>query len=258
MATRRSGVAAVFLPTAPTERDLAHLQPTVLAGRPADLVALLSGPAIRELGAVRTVLITGEVPDVATRAKIVRLLGHATSVIAAWSPPGVRAMWAECSGGTGFHTWPAAEIVEIVNPKTFEPVEPGEPGELVWSALGWAGTVVLRLRTGVRAKLDEATCPSCKRTSPRVIPVAAIAPFAPVLDSHPGVAAWQGELSRRNGSEELVVYLAPSRPGHPGRLIRELDEQLEPTHAVQFIVLSPEAIARRLAEHDNETVVRLR
>ena len=167
MATRRSGVAAVFLATAPSVRELAHLRPTVLAGRPKDLIALLTGPAVRELGSVRTVLTTGDVVDEGTRAKIVRLLGRDASVVAAWSPPGVRAMWAECRGGTGFHTWPAAEIVEVVHPNSLAPVAPGEAGEVVWSALGWAGTVVLRLRTGVRARLDEATCPSCKRTSPR-------------------------------------------------------------------------------------------
>ena len=51
------------------------------------------------------------------------------------------------------------------------------------------------------------------------------------------------------------MYLAPSRPGHPGRLIRELDAQLEPTRPAQFIVLTADALARRLAEHSYQTVV---
>ena len=81
-------------------------------------------------------------------------------------------------------------------------------------------------------------------------------PLGLVLDGHPGVAAWQSELRRRNGSEELVVFLAPSRPGHPGRLVRELDEQLQTVQApAQFVVLGRDALDRRLAEHDNKKIL---
>ncbi|MBA3654975.1 MAG: hypothetical protein H0W70_12375, partial [Actinobacteria bacterium] len=230
-ATRRAGVPTALLPSAPSLDDVVRLRPTVIAGRPADVVALAqaavwsNSPA---LSAVHTVLVTGELLDDDVRSTLKRLLGKDALVLGAWAPAGVRALWAECRGGTGYHTWPAAELVDVVDPATFEPVGPDVEGEVVWSALGWGGSVVLRLRTGVRAVLDDARCSACGRTTPRIVPVSGGAPsdFAPILDAHPGVAAWQGELSRRNGAEELVVFVAPSRPGHPGRLIHDLDERL--------------------------------
>jgi hypothetical protein len=257
-ASRRAGVATVFLDSTPVLEDLRRIHPTVLAGRASDLLALAAAaggdPA---LAAVHTVLVTGDLIDEDTRFALRRQLGGA-EVVVAWAPSGVRALWAECRGGVGLHTWPAAEIVEV------------ESGEIMWSALGWAGTVVVRLATGARGALEESTCPQCGRTTPRVLPVVA-APFdtgdekaieatfaepvpdiGPVLDAHPGVGAWQAELSRRDGSDELVVYLAASRPGHPGRLVRELDERLQPVHApAQFVVMSRDALDQRLADHNN-------
>ena len=70
------------------------------------------------------------------------------------------------------------------------------------------------------------------------------------------VAAWQSELSRRDGLEELVVFVAPSRPGHPGRLIRDLDRRLQATRAAtQFVVLTPEELERRMADNGYSRVV---
>jgi hypothetical protein len=231
----------------------------VLAGRAEDVIALAryagsqTSPA---LAAVHTVLVTGALLDDDSRSTILRLFGHDVAVLGAWAPDGVRALWAECRDGEGYHTWPAAEIVDVVDPATLEPVPAGEQGELVWTALGWAGTVVIRLRTGVRAVLDESQCRACGRTTPRVIPVKSVANFASVLDTHPGVAAWQGELDRRNGDDELVVFFTPSRPGHPGRLIRDLDARLQSTKApAQFVVLTADAMERRLFANGNNRVV---
>jgi hypothetical protein len=264
VATRRAGVAAAFLDNPPPLEDLVRLRVTVLAGRPPDLLALAEEAARANsdaLAHVHTVLATGDLIDDTTRRALKHLLGPEVAVLAAWAPPGVRSMWAECRGGDGLHTWPAAEIVDVVDPDTFVPLQPGAQGEILWSALGWAGTVILRLRTTVRAVMDDRTCPECGRTTPRLmvrsrVKVNAAAPFAPILDGHPGVASWQGELSRRNGSEELVVFLAPSRPGHPGRLVRDLDQRLELTSpATQFVVLNAEALERRLADHGYNRVV---
>ena len=263
VAARRAGVAAAFLDSDPELEDVRRLRPTVLAGRPRDLLALVDGARAagsEALADVRTVLATGDLLDDTTRRAIEHGLGRDVAVLAAWAPPGVRALWAECRKGDGLHTWPAAELIDVVDPQTHVAVPSGTHGEVVWTALGWAGTVVLRLQTGVRAVMDDSTCSACGRTTPRLkvrsAAKAVAAPFVSILDSHPGVAAWQSELSRRNGSEELVVFLAPSRPGHPGRLVRDLDERLEPSSpATQFVVLNAEALERRLADHDYNRVV---
>jgi hypothetical protein len=258
-ATRRAGVPAAFLEPAPALEDLVRLRPTVLAGRPGDLLALAQQATSRgstALSAVHTVLATGEPLDDSARISLGRLMGTTVTILGAWAPPGVRAMWAQCRGGEGYHTWPAAEIVDVVDPTSLEPVPAGTEGEVVWSALGWAGTVVLRLRTGVRAALDDTTCTACQRTTPRVVLHALVAEYVPILDAHPGVSSWQGEMSRRNGSEEFVVYFTPSRPGHPGRLVRDLDLALQRVRpATQFVVLSADELDRRLAENGYNRVI---
>ncbi len=256
---RRAGVGVAYLDTAPQVSDVVRVRPSVVVGRAEDIIALArraGGEASRALEAVHTVLVTGDLLSDEDRATIQRLLGYDVTVIGAWAPDGVRALWAECHGADGYHVWPAAEVVDIVDADSGEPLREGETGEVVWTALGWAGTVVVRLRTGVRASLNEAQCDACGRTTPRLVPEKSIANFSAVLEGHPGVAAWQGELSRRNGDDELVVFLTPSRPGHPGRLIRDLDARMQSTKApIQFVVLTSEALEKRLAAHDNNLVV---
>jgi hypothetical protein len=63
-----------------------------------------------------------------------------------------------------------------------------------------------------------------------------------VLDDHPGVAAWQAEYRRVDGSDELIVFVAPAGVDRLGPLFRELDLALS---ATQYVVQRPEQIAER-------------
>ncbi|HEU5449012.1 MAG TPA: hypothetical protein VFW57_08365, partial [Acidimicrobiia bacterium] len=63
-----------------------------------------------------------------------------------------------------------------------------------------------------------------------------------VLDEHPGVAAWQAEYRRVDGSEELIVFVAPAGVDRLGPLFRELDLALS---ATQYVVQRPDQIAER-------------
>ncbi|MBN2082942.1 phenylacetate--CoA ligase family protein [bacterium] len=62
--------------------------------------------------------------------------------------------WAETADepDSRFATYPDLEIFEIIDPDTGEPVGEGEPGEIVFTQLSGAGSVVLRYRTGDRVK----------------------------------------------------------------------------------------------------------
>ncbi|MEY2469939.1 MAG: hypothetical protein QOF21_2637, partial [Actinomycetota bacterium] len=98
----------------------------------------------------------------------------------AWAPPGTRSVWFECAGGPscGWHTFEAADVVEL------------DPhGEVLWTGLGWAGTVFLRLRTGVMAeRLDDAPCPTCGHRGTRLFLRPGNAALARWLRDDPRVA----------------------------------------------------------------------
>ncbi len=143
---RNAGIA--FLVCSPGEADalLTQASPTVLAGRTALVRELV--PAVPP--SVRIVVVdAGHDPEPVPQLRL--------PVAEWWSAPAARAAWVSCPAGQGFHTWPEDELVEIVD------------GELVWSAVGWHGSVWLRVATGIAATLDEATC-ACGRTTPRIEP----------------------------------------------------------------------------------------
>ena len=126
---------------------------------------------------------------------------------------------------------------------------------MVWTALGWKGSVLLRLRTGAYGTIERGPCVGCGRTIPRLVLTAESSHVASVLAGHSGVAAWQAELRTVDGREELLVFLTPAPDGHPGPLVRELDAQLS---ATQYVVLSRSALDARLDEHGGRQVVDLR
>lgn len=80
-----------------------------------------------------------------------------------WAPAGVRAAWVTCEADQ-LHTWPEHEHVEVVG----EDGKPAESGRLVWSAVGWRGSVWLRVALGPTGRVDRTAC-ACGRTTPRVL-----------------------------------------------------------------------------------------
>ncbi|HET9442406.1 MAG TPA: hypothetical protein VFO65_03725 [Acidimicrobiales bacterium] len=257
LGARRGSVPAMFLGPDVAPDEVARLRPTALAGRGGDLLRLLeSGRTMGfSFAGLRTLLVLGEPLAPARRERLARAgsgAGGSVAVVAAWAPPGVRALWSECRDGVDVHTWPAHELIELVDPETGEAVEPGAAGEVVWSPLGWKGTVVLRLRTGVMGYLDTSPCVFCGRTTPRLRVEPSLPPFARVLDEHPDVILWQAELRTFEGAEELIVLITPRVNGHPGRLLRQLDRQLSVT---QFVVLDRRTLADRLAATGNVRII---
>lgn len=261
LGTRRMGVASVHLPPIPSDADMARLRPTVVVGRPYDLGRLLD-PAGRSLGGstwrsrVRLVVAAGEPLEATQRARLERLLQTQDArVVSAWAPPGARALWWECRGGFGMHTWPDAEVVEVVDPLSGTPVPPGADGEVVWTALGWHGSVLLRLRTGVFAALDPTPCPACKAAGPRLDVIPTAPSYLQVLDRHEGVGGWQAELRTVDGREELLVFLALSGRIALERVLVELDAELS---ATQYVILDRKALEARRAATDDQRLVDLR
>lgn len=171
LGTRRGGVPALLLDTAPSPRELSRLAPTTLAGTTAELTRVLEQcrAARVVLPGLRTLLVVGERLDGAARATLATAAAPAAvAVVSWWAPAGVRALWGECRSGPTFHLIPAVDHAELVDADTGTPVRGDGEGEIVWTPVGWKGTVVLRLRTGVLGRFAEGSCPSCGTTAPRL------------------------------------------------------------------------------------------
>ncbi|MCL2124350.1 MAG: AMP-binding protein, partial [Desulfovibrionaceae bacterium] len=72
----------------------------------------------------------------------------------------------ECDERRGLHYWPDFFYMEIVNPDTLEPVNPGEMGELVVTSLCKEATPLIRYRTRDLTRLLPGAC-ACGLNLPR-------------------------------------------------------------------------------------------
>ncbi|MFP5211823.1 MAG: phenylacetate--CoA ligase family protein [Acidobacteriota bacterium] len=73
----------------------------------------------------------------------------------------------ECPHQSGMHIWEDSYLVEIVDPKTFEPVPDGEFGELVLTTLDREAMPILRYRTKDITRIIPGECP-CGRVHRRL------------------------------------------------------------------------------------------
>ena len=73
----------------------------------------------------------------------------------------------ECPEQNGMHIWEDSFFVEIINPKTLQPVADGEEGELVMTSLQREGMPLIRYRTKDLTRIIPGPCP-CGRTHRRI------------------------------------------------------------------------------------------
>ena len=73
----------------------------------------------------------------------------------------------ECQNQNGLHVWEDAYLIEIIDPKTEQPVPDGEVGELVISTLCRHGMPILRYRTRDLTRILPGEC-SCGRQHRRI------------------------------------------------------------------------------------------
>lgn len=249
LGARHAGVAALHLGPDADPIEVAAARPTALAGRSAALRRVLAGQEPGDLDELRVVLVVGEDPDAGARDDLEVAARNAVGpeaddplVVAAWAPPGVRALWTECPEGPGYHTYPDLEILEVGRGGAIH--RDGE-GELLWTALGWRGTAVLRLRTRFVAEVTDEEC-DCGRTTP-IVHTGSRWVSEPVrlLEAEEAVSSFQVELRQVNGSEELLVFMALKR----GTELEELLEDLDPlVGATQYVVLAKRSVDAKVTK----------
>jgi phenylacetate-CoA ligase len=77
-------------------------------------------------------------------------------------------LFTECLEKNGIHIWGDMFLVEILDPKTGEPVEQGERGELVFTTLHKFALPLIRYRIGDLSIIDNEPC-ECGRTHSRIM-----------------------------------------------------------------------------------------
>jgi len=230
LGARRLGTAALHAGSL-EPAEVAALRPSALAGSPDGLRRLRPGAGeLRR--AVRTVVVTGELPDAKDRLELAELFPGAVLTMA-WAPAGVRALWGECRASieagesTGLHTWPGTEVIEVWSEGT-----PAR-GELLWTGVGWRGTAFLRLRTHTVATIEDRPCPACGRAGVRLRDVVP-APEA-VLSAEPAIRRWRVERRAASTRPQLIVFLELADGAEAGPLLRRLDRRVG---ATQYVVES--------------------
>ncbi len=72
-----------------------------------------------------------------------------------------------CEYNTGMHYWDDYIYIEVIDPKTGEPVPDGEQGEIVITTLVKEGAPLIRYRTHDLSRIIPGKCP-CGRSYPRI------------------------------------------------------------------------------------------
>lgn len=159
LGARDAGVPHVRVEPADAPDVLPVAAPSVVSAPPRPLLGLVDAglPA-----SVR--LLVAQVGPEGAGASLRRLRRRSPVPVRLWwSPAGVRAAWASCEADQ-LHTWPEHEHLEVVDPAG----APATSGRLVWSAVGWRGSVWLRVALGPDGRVEHDRC-RCGRTTPRVL-----------------------------------------------------------------------------------------
>lgn len=168
----RLGAMAVPVGPGNTEMHcemLVDLQSTVFCATAS--MALLMGEELqkrnlREQIALRKVILGAERHSESMDLRIKELLG----VEHLFDIPGLTELYGpgtglDCGNHRGIHYWADYYILEIIDPETLEPVEPGELGEMVVTTLCKEAAPLIRYRTRDLSRLIPQSC-SCGNLLP--------------------------------------------------------------------------------------------
>ena len=84
---------------------------------------------------------------------------------------GVGTLGMDCPAHDGLHVWEDQYIIEIIDPKTGEPVSDGEEGELVFTSLTREALPMIRFRTADLTRIISRDTCDCGRTHLKIAPI---------------------------------------------------------------------------------------
>lgn len=171
----RIGAAVLPVGTGNTERQIELMQDlgtTAIACTPSYFLHIMEvaekmGVSIKKDTQLKAGIFGAEPWSLETRKRIEDATGinaydiYGTSEI---SGP----LFTECHVKKGIHIWADMFLVEVLDPKTGEPVADGETGELVFTTLHKFALPLIRYRIGDLSIMNSEPC-ECGRTHPRIM-----------------------------------------------------------------------------------------
>ncbi len=207
----------------------------------------------RDFSHIKYVIFGGERVSPGLREKVRELLAqlgaHEVEILATYALTEAKTAWLQCSETTGYHLYPDIEFFELVD-KEGRRVHDG-PGELVYTALNWRGSVVVRYKTGDLAQgIEYGACPHCGKTVPRILPdiqrssdvkefhltkikgeLVNLNNFYPLLSGIDEIEEWQVVISKKHDDpyevDEITLAVAPKTGVSMTALTAELQKKIE-------------------------------
>jgi len=204
----------------------------------------------RDFSNLKYIIFGAERVSPAFREKVKELLKQVgaseVQILATYASTEAKTAWIQCAEHTGYHLYPDLEFIELVDADG-KRVKDGEPGEVVFTALDWRGTVVVRYRTGDTAMgIEYDPCPSCGRTVPRILPdiqrksdvkefhltkvkgeLVNLNNVFPIMSGIHGVDEWQVVIGKRNNDQfdldEITVAVSPKS----GQSFIQVEEEIK-------------------------------
>jgi phenylacetate-coenzyme A ligase PaaK-like adenylate-forming protein len=243
-------------------RLIRKLAPDILIGMPTFVYHILQEAVAHQVPCpkLKFLVLGGEKVPVGMRRKLTALaaqLGAANvRVVSIYGFTEGKMAWPECPApagaeSAGFHIYPDLALIEIIDPKTGEPVGEGQPGEIVFTPLDARGTVVLRYRTGdiIDGGMVFGACPHCGRQVPRLVgrisrtsevkemqldklkgTLVDFNQLEHVLDNVESVGTWQLEIRKAHNDpldlDELILHVFPLNHTDQDRLRETLNERV--------------------------------
>lgn len=207
----------------------------------------------RQLPDLKYLVFGGERVSDGFRTKVRELceqLGsHEVEIYATYAMTESKTAWLQCAEHTGYHLYPDLEYFEVID-QDGNRLPEGSAGELVYTALDWRGSVVVRYRTGDICKgIEYGPCPNCGRTVPRIVPdiqrssdvkefnltkikgeLVNLNEFYPLLSGVKEIEEWQVVIKKHNNDphdlDEIEVMIAPKKGVDFADLKPRLEKQI--------------------------------
>lgn len=217
----------------------------------------------RDFSNLKYVVFGAERVSPAFREKVKELLiqvgAKEVQILATYASTEAKTAWIQCAEHTGYHLYPDLEFIELVDADGRR-VADGQPGEIVYTALDWRGTVVVRYRTGDMAQgIEYGPCPSCGRTVPRILPdiqrnsdvkefnltkikgeLVNLNNVFPIMSGIKGLDEWQLVIRKRNNDkfdlDEIVIAASPKDGANFAPIEEEIKKKMHAEMQVGVLV----------------------